>query len=184
MDFTQQSMSDQKAWGLRELLEGAFLHARTDKTQSSIWRATYLESHPFNLPIPDAEERKLKPPRKMVFIGHPGYTDSVSALIAYLAEALSILYKVSYLRVIYAENEQGQAGHQVYFEVGTAQNIFLVSGCTDYSGGGKEGSRRMQRVFTALAQLFEVEAMEERIARPESHQIGESLREKVDCSDV
>lgn len=115
-----------------------------------------LPAHPFDLPIP------LNPrsdhPDRIELVGYPGYTDvSIRTMGAYLADWLTYPYPDSfqYLRVILAEcDSRYPERHNVYYEVGWQDRIFICGGCTDFSGAGGMGKLRMDSLFAFLSEFF------------------------------
>src|SRR5687767_2190943 len=109
MDFTQQPLEAQRRWGFGTLLH-EFAILRRGKSDDWIWRPTYLGRHPFGLNMPPVMSGNVAlPPRFIKFVGYPGYTDSTRVTAALVADALADEgRKVTYLRVIYAEEMPGK----------------------------------------------------------------------------
>lgn len=185
MNFSQQPISEQRTCGFNALLEE--LRHLPQRRTYQLWHPTCLENHPFGIEIPSNEDDpSLDSLRSIRYIGYPGLTDSTKAAAGIVADILSFEgQRVTYLRVIYGEAIKTDSGkHTVYFEIGTQTKTYIVSGCTDYSGGGKSGSMYMQHIFACLSLLYGIEEiLIHHVPFNQSEQINQALRNAVDHRD-
>lgn len=145
---------------------------------------THFQQHPFGLDIPKGD-LFWESSRDVNFLGWPGYTDESTDLLA--AHVIHLLSSsppdhLQYLRRILVEcDPRNKKNHDVYYEVGFRSRICMCGGCTDCSGGGGEGKRRMDALFSLVSQLFGVEVESITIPFERGEPMSQFLREKINA---
>lgn len=134
--------------------------------------------HPFGLEV--IEHNNFSD--KIYFLGKPGQTDvSISAMLAHIrwsvAGTTAEDARPLKLRVIFTEkSDDSSVGHNVYFEFRSRLGIFICGGCTDYSGEGGGGKRKLDGVFALFSLLYDIKIEEITILHPESGEMEKQIR--------
>ncbi len=166
--------------GLTALIAGGqdYYHWFNDLDKGKSWGTPVpLPKHPFDLAMPALQQGR--PPVELEFCGNPGGTDSsVSDLIRQLSGYISQGGSTTpQLRVISVQCDPANLSHHaIYFEAGFGSNRWMCGGCTDFSGTGGNGRRKLESVFRLLALVYGVEI--ERVEIP-YHQ-GKGVAQQID----
>lgn len=125
------------------------------KLDTSRYSGVPFLKHPFDLEIPGERNNSFYH-RRIEFLGSPGHTDeSIEHLEVNLGWSLG--NNITHLRIIYAQCDiKNTDQHDVYFEIGLSSRIFIIGGCTDFSGTGGSGKEHMERLFTLISFVYEV----------------------------
>ena len=126
-------------------------------------------AHPFLLDIPQRTGSNVYHSAE-VYVFCTGATDiSVETMIAHINWALGSytvdVKNIVRLRILNVQcSKQDPKKHFVFFEAWTSCGVFINGSCTDFSGGGKAGTRQMTSVFKLLSTIYEVEIEEVEIS--------------------
>lgn len=155
----------------------ALAHLLESKEEEKLywaWRDTHeltLQEHPFGL-----DTRLVAPgdgwqgSKDTLVIADPGYTDeSVHAMLLMLRHHLRSYRPREYprfrLRIIRAriakdQHRPGKYVHNIFFELITGVGTFLCGACSDCSGEGGYGRKRLEAVFNFVAAIYEISVEE------------------------
>ncbi|TSC62859.1 MAG: hypothetical protein G01um101448_732 [Parcubacteria group bacterium Gr01-1014_48] len=139
--------------GLREICGEA---DSDQKFERAVDEETPMQEHPFGFSIP----LRGKGSGVVLFVGYPGHTrSSVDAMLAHVLMCVKHHDPTGeerlYLRIILGEAQaKGTEQYYVYFEIGCEYGVYICGGCTDFSGGGKAGTERLENVFALLSFVY------------------------------
>ena len=150
-------------------------------------RAYELTKHPFGLTVPTDQNEPAFLPKRIHFLGYPGYTDSIKTMAAWISIRLAEGFPVQplcYLRVIVAAySPRFPNNHDVYYEIGLGSEVFICGGCTDCSGAGKVGKWHMDSLFGLLARLSGVTVETVSLPMQQARAMRDNLLEQLDAQD-
>ncbi len=125
-----------------------------------------MRAHPFGLDLSDSRFGD-----NCAFLTH-STAQSVDAMIAHLRWALTADPSkecLKRLRIFNVQhNPDRRREHYCYFEAWAASSVYLCGDCTDFSGGGGDGNRRMRAVFSLLGSLYDVKVEEFEVMHEEA----------------
>lgn len=137
-----------------------------------------LDTHPFGLSVPGSI---LAEAGKVELVGDPAVTKlSLQCFAAVFVHWLTLSDTLTHLRrILLGASPDHPDQHDIFYEVGTPKCLIIMGGCTDYSGGGREGARYMDGLFALLSATYGVEVSSVPIPYACAEVLQQELRQEL-----